>query len=170
MAKQSKPTIAIDDKHKVSTGADFELEVADYMEKSIFSGDWRVSPHFAKVRRKPAYFSKTRTGDIVFDVSVEIFMKSDPVHPMFIWILECKDYESRNVNVDEVEEFHHKIQQVGAHKGLIFTRQGFAVGAIEVARTHKIGLSILNQGKVMTLEASASGGFFGSMRSRLHFG
>ena len=87
-------------------------------------------------------------------------MKADPVHPMFIWILECKDYESRNVNVDEVEEFHHKIQQVGAHKGLIFTRHGFATGAIEVARTHKIGLSILKRGKVMLLEASATGGLF----------
>ena len=146
---------------------DFEEEVAVYFERSLPTGVWGLSASSCRVRRKPAYFSKDRDGDIVFDVSIEVFPPDTPEEIHFLWLIECKNYPSRNVKVDEVEEFHRKMMQVGAHKGVMMTRFGFDSGALKFAKTNRVGLCVLKKRECVVMQFSASGGVFGEIEIRV---
>lgn len=120
------------------TGAAFEIEVFKAVQETFGAeqSGWRA-------RHRPAYFSRARNKDIQFDVSVE-FRLSPEAEPSILWIWECKDYGSL-VPVDDVEEFHSKLEQVGSDrtKGTIITRHGFQESALEYARSKGIGLARL---------------------------
>jgi hypothetical protein len=57
-------------------------------------------------------------------------------------IVECKHYRHR-VPVDDVEEFHSKLDDIGAQKGILVTTVGFQDGAIKAARGRRIALARL---------------------------
>ena len=57
-------------------------------------------------------------------------------------IVECKNYNHR-VPVDDVEELHSKIDDIGAQKGILITTIGFQEGAIKAAIGRRIALALL---------------------------
>jgi restriction system protein len=57
----------------------------------------------------------------------------------FFVLGECKDH-SRAVEREDVQVLNDKIRAVGAHKGVLFSTNGFQRGAIEYARAHGIAL------------------------------
>jgi len=57
-------------------------------------------------------------------------------------LVECKHYGHR-VPVGDVEEFHSKLDDVGAHKGILVTTVGFQDGAIKAATGRRIALALL---------------------------
>lgn len=59
-------------------------------------------------------------------------------------LVECKRYNCR-VPVDDVEEFHSKLDDIGAQKGILVTTLGFQKGAIKAARGRRIALALLTQ-------------------------
>lgn len=59
-------------------------------------------------------------------------------------IVECKCY-SKRVGVADVEEFHSKLDDIGAHKGIMITTIGFEAGAKKAAEGRGIGLLILGE-------------------------
>lgn len=69
-----------------------------------------------------------RNKKIITDISIEIYIKNSKeyaeIKPSIIIIIECKDY-SNSLPVDDAEEFHAKLQQIGADntKGIIITRR-----------------------------------------------
>jgi hypothetical protein len=69
------------------------------------------------------------------DVSAEL-----EVAGAFILIpVECKLY-SRKVGIDDVMEFATRIDDIGAHKGIIVTTNGFQKGAVQLAQSKGIAL------------------------------
>jgi hypothetical protein len=124
----------------VPKGTAYELEVAQALEEELSSGRLGIIPNRATVRCKPAYYSRDRQKDIVFDVSVEVF-RGDAAEPFLIWVWECKNYD-HVVPVDDAEEFHAKLEQIGADrtKGTMISPNGFARGTVEYARSKGIGL------------------------------
>lgn len=124
----------------MAKGTQYENAVADAIEVDLARGDYGLDPAFAKVRRKPSYFSRDRNKDIVFDVSIEVSRRGATA-PYWVWVLECKNYTHR-VPVDDVEEFHAKLSQIGADrtKGTMITPVGFDSGAVEFAKSKGIGL------------------------------
>lgn len=124
----------------VSKGTAYELEVAQALEEDLASGRFGLIPSRANVRRRPSYFSRDRQKDIVFDVSVEVF-REGASQPYWIWVWECKNYD-HVVPVDDAEEFHAKLDQIGADrtKGTMISPKGFAKGTVEYARAKGIGL------------------------------
>ena len=58
-------------------------------------------------------------------------------------IVECKKYNHK-VSVDDVEEFHSKLDDIGAHKGIMATTTGFQNGAVKTARGRGIALAVLS--------------------------
>jgi len=125
---------------KMNKGTDYELKVMSLVKFMLEKEELGISPKKAKVLHKPAYYSRDRRKDIIFDVSIEIRRKDAEI-PYWIWIWECKNY-SHKVPVDDVEEFHAKLNQVGANrtKGTIITPVGFDEGAYEFALSKGIGL------------------------------
>jgi hypothetical protein len=59
----------------MSKGAAYEIEVANTVEAELALGNFGLDPALAKVRRKPAYFSRDRKKDIIFDVSIEVYRR-----------------------------------------------------------------------------------------------
>ena len=124
----------------MKSGESLELQIKRLLEDQISTGALGLDPIYAKVFHKKAYYSKDRGKDIIFDVVIEI-TRPGAKNPWMIWIWECKDLVGR-VPVDDVEEFASKLQQVGVHgvKGTIASRNGFQAGAVEYAKSKKLGL------------------------------
>jgi hypothetical protein len=59
-------------------------------------------------------------------------------------LVECKSYNHR-VPVDDVEEFHSKLDDIGGQKGILVTTLGFQEGAIKAARGRRIALALLTR-------------------------
>ncbi len=136
----------------MAKGAAYEIEVADAVEAELAQGNFGLDPALAKVCRKPSYFSRDRRKDITFDVSVEIYRRGVSI-PYWIWVWECKNY-GHTVPVDDAEEFHAKLEQVGADrtKGSMITPIGFDSGTIEYAKSKGIGLwRYIPQGSLVNL-------------------
>lgn len=124
--------------------ANFEREVYETVQKFIAQQRLMLSPKSARVLYKPSYFSRDRNSKITFDVGIEGFADSSTT-PSLIWPWECKDYPTRKVKVDEIEEFHAKMMQIGAGKGTVVTRLGFDSGALAFAQSKNIGLAVLKK-------------------------
>jgi hypothetical protein len=124
----------------MAKGLAYELEVAKAIGAELAHGNLGLDPAQAKVRHKPSYFSRDRRKDIVFDVSVEVYRKGAS-EPYWVWVLECKNYR-HSVPVDDAEEFHAKLEQVGADrtKGTMISPVGFQQRTVEYARSKGIGL------------------------------
>jgi hypothetical protein len=133
-------------------GEVLEQEVKELLEYQINQGDLGINPQLAKVFLHKGYWSRAREKPIIMDVSLELY-RQGATEPYLVWIWECKDYQHR-VPVDDVEEFHTKLEQIGLHKakGTIVCRNGFQEGAARVAEAYGISLvRILPDGSVIRL-------------------
>lgn len=121
-------------------GTTYENEVAAVVEAELAQGNLGIDPALVLVRRKPSYFSRDRQKYIVFDVSIEV-RRRGAASPYWIWVWECKNY-GHTVPVNDAEEFHAKLSQVGVHraKGTMITPIGFDPGTVEFAKSKGIGL------------------------------
>lgn len=124
----------------METANAFEISVEREVTAALQRGDLGLAPNSAQVFRGKKYYSRDRSADIVVDVSIEVFREGVDV-PWLVWIWECKDYTSA-VPVDDVEEFHAKLEQIGADKtkGTIITSSTFQSGAVAFAKAKGIGL------------------------------
>jgi len=92
------------------------------------------------VHHKKVYTGLRSQRDIVVDVSFNYSIAGADL----LFLVECKCY-NHNVPVDDVEEFRSKIDDIGAHKGIMVTTVGFQSGAIKTARGRGIGLALLTK-------------------------
>jgi len=122
-------------------GKDFERRVRRHLKRALNTGKLGVRQDSAKVRFRPRYMSLHRGTRITFDVSVEI-SRQGQTEPYCVWIWECKDLK-RRVAVNDVEEFHAKLEQVGLHRtvGTVASRTGFQKSAVAYAKSLGIGLA-----------------------------
>lgn len=124
----------------MSKGTDYEIKVMNRVKLMLEQEELGISPKQVRISHKPAYYSRDRQKDIIFDVSIEVCRKGTET-PHWFWIWECKNY-SHKVPVDDVEEFHAKLNQIGADKtkGTIISPSEFDEGACEFAHSKGIGL------------------------------
>jgi hypothetical protein len=93
-----------------------------------------------------------READITTDVSIEVFLPGRD-RPTLVWVFECKDYTGR-VPVDDIEEFHAKLQQIGEDntKGTFVTTAALQKSALTYAGSKKIGVvRLLPSGHISVL-------------------
>lgn len=93
-----------------------------------------------KLYTKKGYYSKDRQSDIIFDVSIEIFLPGATSFSTVV-LIECKNY-THPVPVDDVEEFFSKVQQVAAAnaKAVMASTAAFQSGTLNFAKSKGIGL------------------------------
>lgn len=92
-----------------------------------------------EVRQGKIYTGRLSGRRIKVDVS---FVQHIAGGAEIVTLVECKHYK-RKVPVDEVEEFHSKVDDIGAHKGIVITTVGFQAGAIKTAKGRGIALALL---------------------------
>lgn len=130
-----------------NTGKEFEEIVFNTITKLIKNNQFMLSEPYIKVRRNAKYYSKDRESHIICDISVEKYLDNPDTNPdlrpAIIVVIECKDY-SGSVPVDDVEEFHSKLQQIGADntKGIMISHTGaFQRSALNYAHSKGIALA-----------------------------
>lgn len=90
---------------------------------------------------------RTYTGRVSGrEIKVEVSFETQLLGARILGLVECKCYKSR-VEVSDVEEFHSKVDDIGAHKGIIFTTVGYEAGGVKVAKGRGIALFILREGQ-----------------------
>lgn len=93
-----------------------------------------------KIFTKKGYYSRDRKKNIIFDVSIEVYLPGEKSYSL-LFLIECKNYSHR-VPVDDVEEFFAKAQQIsGANiKGIVVSTNSFQEGTVEYSKSKGIGL------------------------------
>jgi hypothetical protein len=116
-----------------------------------------------------AYVGRITGRNIKVDVS---FVLSLVGGADFLVLVECKYYKSK-VPVDDVEEFHSKIDDIGAQKGILITTIGFQSGAVKAAKGRRIALALLTKepqpGEIRYLMARAGVRFLPPRRENHEF-
>jgi len=136
-------------------GQDLELRVYSYLVEAVAAMQLGFEPSAAVVKRQQAYWSKAREDTIKVDLVIEV-TRPQASKPYFMWVWECKNY-AHAVPVDDIEEFHAKLQQIGANKtkGTVVTTSTFQKAAVTFAETMGIGLSrFLPDGSLIHLQES----------------
>lgn len=93
------------------------------------------------------------------EIKVEVSFEAQLLGARILGLVECKCYKSR-VEVSDVEEFNSKVDDIGAHKGIMFTTVGYESGAVKVAKGRGIALFILREGQELSeirVETRAAG-------------
>lgn len=155
---------------KKNTGMAFQNEVFASVQQAVQAGRFLLAGDYVRVRERARYYSKDREACIECDIAVEKYLE-DPdagrrVRPAILVIVECKDYKGA-VTVDELEEFHAKLQQIGADntKGLMITRNGrYQRAALRYAMSKGIALArLLPPGQVSYVLYDRPGVFPGEL-------
>lgn len=92
------------------------------------------------VQHQKVYRGLISQRDIKIDVSFNYTIAGADL----LFLVECKCY-NHAVLVDDVEEFHSKIDDIGAHKGIMVTTVGFQDGTIRTAKGRGIALALLTK-------------------------
>jgi Zn-dependent peptidase ImmA (M78 family) len=124
----------------IKKGNVFEELIHRYFFAEIQSGRFFAKRQCCKIRKKPKYHSRDRSGDITFDISIEISLPG-ATEFSYVVLIECKSY-THPVPVDDVEEFFAKVQQVAPAKAkaVLASTASFQSGTREFARAKGIGL------------------------------
>lgn len=121
-------------------GNNLEDDIFQLIKGELDTGRFFVKGENCKIFSKKGYYSKDRQKNIIFDVSIEVYLPGQSIYSLLI-LIECKNY-NHAVPVDDVEEFFAKIQQVsGANtKGIIASTNSFQEGTINFSKSKGIGL------------------------------
>lgn len=122
-------------------GDKFEEKILNHFKREISAGRFLARPDWCRIFWKKGYYSDRRKDDIKFDISVEIG-PPDAAGYSILYLIECKDYETRQVPINDVEEFHAKIQQVAGVnvKGVMVSSKALQSSALEYAKSTGIGV------------------------------
>lgn len=121
-------------------GNALEKRIRNLFQAEIDADRFWAKKTNCKVFLKKGYHSKDRQKEIVFDVSVEIYLPGAKEYSSLV-LIECKNY-AHPVPVDDAEEFFAKVQQVAAAnaKAVIASTASFQSGARTFAKSKGIGL------------------------------
>lgn len=125
-------------KIEINTGKKFEDVIFDFVKNKCKDNKNNI-PYLHK-----KYFSVERQDYIIPDITIEKFINEQL---FFVIVIECKDYKG-SISVSEIEEFHSKLQQIGADntKGILVTSNGkFQKSALNYAKSKGISLAVFKK-------------------------
>lgn len=129
-----------DPRSTTGKGNALERRIRDLFQAEIDADRFWAKKKNCKVFWKKGYYSKDRGTEIIFDVSIEVYLPGAREYSSLV-LIECKNYGHR-VPVDDAEEFFAKVQQVAAanSKAVIASTASFQSGAREYAKSKGMGL------------------------------
>ena len=80
------------------------------------------------------------------EYEIDITARFEALCVDFLVLVECKRHRDP-IKRDIVQVLHSRIQEVGAHKGIIFATTAFQRGAVEFAKAHGIALVQIADGR-----------------------
>lgn len=117
-----------------------ESKVFELLKSEIEADKFWAKKECCKIYWKKGYYSKDRASNIIFDISIEVFLPGSETYSLLV-LIECKNYR-HPVPVDDVEEFFAKVEQVAPSnsKAVIATPASFQSGALTFAKSKGMGL------------------------------
>lgn len=133
----------------VEKGDKFEELSFKLISKAVNEMKLGIIPSQAKIFKQKGYYSNDRKGNIIFDLSIEIWPEGAKNYTL-LYLIECKDYKIK-IPVGRVEEFYGKIMQVAGvnAKGVFITKKGFQKGAYNVGEAK--GMMLVQANSNLTL-------------------
>jgi Zn-dependent peptidase ImmA (M78 family) len=122
----------------VHKGDALETRIHDLFAAEIAADRFWAKQSCCRIFRKKGYFSKDRGANIIFDLSIEIYLPGAPHYSPLV-LIECKNY-THSVPVDDAEEFFAKVQQITMAKGVIASTAAFQSGTLAFAKSKGIAL------------------------------
>lgn len=124
----------------VRRGDELEAAIFEFFSTQIDHGQFWAHKDYCKIFIQKGYYSRDREKDIIFDVSIEIYLPGQETYSVLV-LIECKNYNHR-VPVDDIEEFYAKVQQVSGVniKGIVASTNAFQDGALRFSKSKGIGL------------------------------
>jgi len=121
-------------------GEEFENRFFKAIKKELELNRLGVNAPSCKLFQHKGYYSRDRDKEIIFDVSIEMFIPGADEWSL-LWVWECKDYKS-SINVDDIEEFWAKLQQIGGVniKGGVATTSAIQISAMKFADSKGISV------------------------------
>lgn len=121
-------------------GDKFENQVFELFSDMLKNEDLYISGKNSKIFKKKPYYSKTRDGNIITDISIETYLPGVDDYSI-LTIIECRNL-SKTVPIDDIEEFDSKLNQIGEHntKGILISKLGFQRSTLTFAKSKKISL------------------------------
>ncbi len=139
----------------VRKGDNFEIKSYGLIKNAIDEDKFGISPKYSKVFLKKGYYSNLRKKEIIFDLSIEIW-PPDAERYSILYLIECKDYASKKVPVDDIEEFLFKVQQIANHghyiKAAFIANNSFQEGALEIAKNAGLMLLEVIEGNKLSIK------------------
>jgi Zn-dependent peptidase ImmA (M78 family) len=128
-------------KSSIQKKNEFEGSVFLVFSKLLSNDGLFIRKEGAKIYRKKGYYSEDRKGNIIFDISIELFIK-DAINYSLLTVIECKNYKEL-IPVDDIEEFKAKLDQIAGKnaKGIMVSSTGFAEGTLKYAKT--LGMALV---------------------------
>ncbi len=125
----------------VKRGDVFEDKCFKWIKSAIDDGQFGIVGEDIRVYPKKGYYSHKRRSEIVFDIAVEIWLKNAKNY-FQLWLIECKNYSSKNVPIDDIEEFVEKIGQVAGKnvKAIMISASSFSKTVKNLAESDGIML------------------------------
>lgn len=121
-------------------GDKLENKIFELFKEDIFKDRFWAKKECCEIYKKKGYYSKDRKKNIIFDVSIEIFLPGQKTYSSLV-LVECKNYNHK-VPVDDIEEFFTKAQQIsgGNIKAIVVSTNAFQEGAFNFSESKGIGL------------------------------
>lgn len=122
----------------------FENISFDLIKQKVENSELGIIPSQSAVFQQKGYYSRDREDNIIFDISIEVLPPGAETY-FFLFLIECKNY-SKNVPVDDLEEFYSKVRQVSGLnvRAMFISNKGFSRGAYKYARSKNISLVEVN--------------------------
>ncbi|GAA0556120.1 ImmA/IrrE family metallo-endopeptidase [Rheinheimera aquimaris] len=123
----------------IKKGNELEDVIFKILSSDIENGFFWAPSACCKIFQKKGYYSKDREKNIIFDISIEVFLPGKDAYSLLV-LVECKNYNHK-VPVDDVEEFYSKVQQVsGANiKAVVASSDALQDGAFKFSKSKGIG-------------------------------
>lgn len=144
-----------------------ESKIFELLTSEIESDRFWAKRECCKIYWKKGYYSKDRGSNIIFDISIEVFLPGSETYSLLV-LIECKNYK-HPVKVDDAEEFFTKVQQVAASnsKAVIATSSSFQSGVLKFAKSKGMGLIRCFELSSLKWELSRSPSYYsGSVKSK----
>lgn len=124
----------------VAKGNVFEARVFEAIKRELDAERLGLSPKACEIFCKKKYYSRDRDSGIETDISIEVSLPDAPNWSL-LWVIECKDYRG-SLPVDDVEEFHAKVQQISGDnvKATLAVSGALQMGALKYATSKGMGV------------------------------
>jgi Zn-dependent peptidase ImmA (M78 family) len=121
----------------VKKGDAFEARSYGVISRALHNLKLGLIPECCKVFAKKGYYSKDRESEIIFDLSIEVWLPG-ALNYSWLLLIECKDL-GHNVPVDDLEEFKTKVGQVSrAAKPVFLSTTPLSKGGKTFAKNNQI--------------------------------